>query len=196
MAQANALRILFVEDLPSDALLAERVIRKSGLEFSSQRVDTKDAMMKSLKEFRPDVIVSDYSMPEFDGMRALKLWLEYDSTIPFIMLTGSVNEETAVACMKAGAWDYVIKEHMTRLPFAVKDALAQREMRAARSEAERALRESEEKYRYMFANNPQPMWIYDLESLAFLEVNSAAIHHYGYSREEFLSMTLKDIRPK
>ena len=61
--------------------------------------------------------------------------------------------------------------------------------------AEEALRESEEKYRYMFANNPQPMWIYDLETLAFLEVNHAAITHYGYSKEEFSQMTVKDIRP-
>jgi len=61
--------------------------------------------------------------------------------------------------------------------------------------SEEALRESEEKYRYMFANNPQPMWIYDLETLAFLEINFAAIQHYGYTRNEFLSMTLKDIRP-
>jgi len=65
-----------------------------------------------------------------------------------------------------------------------------------RKRAEEALRENEEKYRYMFANNPQPMWIYDLETLAFLEINNAAIHHYGYTREEFLSMTLNDIRPK
>ena len=65
-----------------------------------------------------------------------------------------------------------------------------------RKKVEESLRESEVKYRYMFANNPQPMWIYDLETLAFLEVNSAAILHYGYSREEFLSMNLKNIRPK
>ena len=65
----------------------------------------------------------------------------------------------------------------------------------ARKLSEEALRESEEKYRYMFANNPQPMWIYDLETLAFLEINFAAIQYYGYSRDEFLSMTLKDIRP-
>ena len=65
-----------------------------------------------------------------------------------------------------------------------------------RKRAEEALRESEEKYRFMFANNPQPMWIYDLETLAFLEVNKAAIQHYNYTREEFLSMTLKDIRPQ
>ena len=65
-----------------------------------------------------------------------------------------------------------------------------------RKRAEELLRENEKKYHYMFANNPQPMWIYDLETLAFLEVNSAAIQHYGYTREEFLSMTLKDIRPR
>jgi len=65
----------------------------------------------------------------------------------------------------------------------------------ARKKSETELIESEKKYRFMFANNPQPMWIYDLETLAFLEVNNAAFHHYGYSKEEFLSMTLKDIRP-
>lgn len=61
--------------------------------------------------------------------------------------------------------------------------------------AEKALHKSEEKYHFMFNNNPQPMWIYDLETLSILEVNQTAINHYGYSREEFLSMTLKDIRP-
>jgi PAS domain S-box-containing protein len=70
------------------------------------------------------------------------------------------------------------------------------EKEAERKFAEESLRENEEKYRLMFANNPQPMFIYDLETLAFLEINNAAIHHYGYTREEFLLMTLKDIRPE
>lgn len=65
-----------------------------------------------------------------------------------------------------------------------------------RKQTEELLRQNEEKYRYMFVNNPEPMWIYDIQTLAFLEVNSAAIDHYGYSRDEFLAMTLKDIRPK
>lgn len=65
-----------------------------------------------------------------------------------------------------------------------------------RVHAQESLSESEEKYRFMFANNPQPMWIYDLETLAILEINNAAINHYGYSREEFLAMAIKDIRPK
>lgn len=64
-----------------------------------------------------------------------------------------------------------------------------------RKRAEEALRESEDRYRLLFASNPLPMWVYDLETLSFLEVNDAAIYRYGYSREEFLSMTIKDIRP-
>jgi two-component system cell cycle sensor histidine kinase/response regulator CckA len=64
-----------------------------------------------------------------------------------------------------------------------------------RKQAEEAVRQSEERYRLLFARNPQPMWVFDLETLSFLEVNEAAIHHYGYSREEFLTMTIKDIRP-
>ncbi len=171
--EANGpLRILFVEDLPSDAELAEMEIRKSELEFTSQRVDTKDAFLKALEEFHPDVIVSDYSMPTFDGMQALKLSLERDARVPFILLTGSMNEETAVACMKAGASDYVIKEHITRLPFAVKEALERKKMRVARDEAERALREGDKKFRAVWEKSTDGMRITNEEGVVVL-VNDA-----------------------
>jgi signal transduction histidine kinase len=123
MTTNDLLRILIVEDLPSDAELAERELRKGEIPFTSVRVDTKEAFLKALVEFRPDLIVSDYAMPEFDGMQALQLSLARDPRLPFIILTGSMNEETAVDCMKAGATDYVIKNRITRLPFAVKEAL-------------------------------------------------------------------------
>jgi len=80
-------------------------------------------------------------------------------------------------------------------PGEISSYLAIKEDISKNKEAEEALKVNEEKYRYMFLNNPQPMWIFDLETLAFLEVNNAAIQHYGYTREEFLSMTIKDIRP-
>lgn len=112
------LRILFVEDLPSDQELAEWQLRTGGLDLISLRVETQDAFLQALDEFQPDLIISDYSMPEFNGMQALKLTLELNREIPFIVLTGSMNEETAAECIKAGASDYVIKEHIYRLPFA------------------------------------------------------------------------------
>jgi len=183
MENTNPLRILFVEDLPSDAILAEREIRKSGLEFSSKRVDSKVAFLKALEEFHPDVIVSDYSMPGFDGMQALKLSLERDSRIPFILLTGSMNEETAVACMKAGASDYVIKEHMSRLPFAVREAIHQKKMRVARDESERALSESENKYRILVDNANEAIVVVQDGLIKF--VNRNAMELTGYSEQEF-----------
>ncbi|MDQ7786245.1 MAG: EAL domain-containing protein [Thermodesulfovibrionales bacterium] len=147
MEPDNPIRILFVEDVPYDAEIAERELRKNGIQFTSTRVDTKETFLKTLEEFRPDIIISDYAMPEFDGMQALKLTKGYDSLIPFIILTGSINEETAVRCMKAGATDYVLKDRMKRLPFAVNEALGQKKMRLEKEKVGMALRESDERLR-------------------------------------------------
>jgi two-component system cell cycle sensor histidine kinase/response regulator CckA len=192
MAKANLLRILFVEDIPSDEELAKREIRKSGLLFDSQRVDTKDAFLAALGEFHPDVIVSDYSMPEFDGMQALKLTLERDATIPFIILTGSMNEETAVKCLRAGAVDYVIKEHIASLPFAVRDALEQKKMRVAKDDAERALHESEEKFRRVVETALEGVWFLDRE-FKTTEVNDAVVRMLGYSPKELIGRPFVDL---
>lgn len=189
-------KILIVEDLPTDAALAQREILKfvPGAQF--RRVETEKDFLYEMENFKPDLIVSDYQMPSFTGLDALKLTLEFYPEIPLIIHTGSMNEDTAVECMKAGAADYVIKEYIKRLGPAVRQALENKEIRREMVKSQQALVASEKKYRYLFDNNPQPMWIYDLESLRFMEVNSAAVHTYGYSKEEFLKMTLKDIRPE
>ncbi|MDD4426661.1 MAG: response regulator, partial [Mariniphaga sp.] len=106
----KSVKILFAEDLPTDVELAVREIQKGGIDFNYKVVDTEIEFRKELDEFEPDIVVSDYSMPTFDGMRALKITRAKSEYIPFVVLTGSMNEETAVACMKAGANDYVIKE--------------------------------------------------------------------------------------
>ena len=123
MKEKMHLRILFVEDVPSDFELAERELKNAKIQFTSLRVETRDAFLNALKEFKPDLIISDYALPEFDGMQALNLAQEFSPLVPFIVMTGSMNEVTAVACMKAGATDYVIKELRKRLPFSVKEAL-------------------------------------------------------------------------
>lgn len=189
-------RVLLVEDETHDAELNIREIKKVLPLCKFEIVDNRSAYLEVLKSYLPDIIISDYNMPSFDGLSALKIAQEVCPLTPFIMVTGSINEDTAVECMKAGAIDYVLKDSLKRLGSSVLNALEQRKIRQERMEAIETIRVNEAKYRYMFHNNPQPMWIYDADTLFFLEVNEAAVKHYGYNQEEFLSMTIKDIRPE
>ena len=100
MSENKPIRILFAEDLPTDAEMARREILKEKIDFDYRLVDTEPEFRKELNDFSPDIVISDYSMPAFDGMTALKIARKYSPFIPFIVLTGSMNEETAVACMK------------------------------------------------------------------------------------------------
>lgn len=192
---AQLYRILLVEDELHDAELNTREIKKVLPYCKFEIVDNKPDYLDLLESYLPDIIISDFDMPSFDGLSALKIAQEVCPITPFIMVTGSINEDTAVECMKAGATDYVLKDSLKRLGSSVLSALEQRKIREERIEAFETIKLNEAKYRFMFHNNPQPMWIYEVETLAFLEVNEAAITHYGYTQDEFLSMNLKDIRP-
>src|SRR6266852_5884810 len=195
MVAPMALRILLLEDVPADAALVERHLSKSGLEFVSQRVDTRARFEEALRDFVPDIILSDHGLPGFDGAAALELVKERFPTLPVILVTGSLNEEKAVEFMKAGAADYILKDHLTRLPEAIRRALRERLLREEREQAVAALRASEAQYRSMFESTPYPMWVFDLETHRVLAVNGAAIKHYGYSREEFLALRIEDLPP-
>lgn len=116
-------KVLLVEDLPSDALLVLREIKKNNIEIQSHTVDSLDEYVSALHEFQPDIILSDYNLPTFNGMKALSLRKEIAPHTPFILVTGTNNEETAVECMKAGADDYIIKENLKRLGQAFMAAL-------------------------------------------------------------------------
>jgi len=133
------INILIIEDVPADAELVEHELRKEKIEFSSKRVDTKKDFLRELKDFVPDIIISDFCLPQFNGMAALELAKGLAPLTPFIICTGSMNEETAVECMKAGAADYVIKEHLVRIVPAVKNALEQKQIREKKEQAEKAL---------------------------------------------------------
>jgi len=139
-AMERELRILILEDIATDAELMERELRKAGIIFSSRRVDSKEAFVRELNEFAPDLILSDYWLPQFNGMEALLLAKQLAPSVPFIVVTGSINEETAVECMKAGASDYVIKENLIRLCPAIKGALEKRRSIEEKARAEEELR--------------------------------------------------------
>lgn len=192
MESENILRILFVEDLSTDVELAVRVLKKNQLDFIYKRVETKEDFLNELKNFHPDIVISDYSMPRFDGMSALKLLLEFDKNIPIVMLTGSKNEDTAVECLKAGALDYVIKEHITRLPFAVREALEQSRIKKEKAIAEETLRLKTEELNNYFNNALDLFCITDMDGY-FKRLNPSWEKTLGIPLHELVGSNFFDL---
>src|SRR5882762_2298948 len=111
----TTLRILILEDVQDDVVLIEYALRKDGIQFEMMQVDSQEMFIRGLHEFKPDVILSDHSLPQFNSMEALKICRAQGLTIPFILVTGTMSEEFAVSCLKEGADDYVLKLNLTRL---------------------------------------------------------------------------------
>ncbi len=140
-------RILIADDVPTDAELMERELRRVGLSLTMHRVDAEAAFRSALRAFAPDVILTDHSMPHFSASDALRIALQERPETPVIVVTGSLDEETAADYIKAGAADYIIKHHLERLGPAVTRALDLKRARDEQARAEEARRQSEEQYR-------------------------------------------------
>jgi PAS domain S-box-containing protein len=136
-----------------DAELVEYELERARIPFLSRRVDNRNSFLRELEDFRPDVILSDYTLPRFDGMTALSLARERAPSIPFLIVTGSVNEETAVGCMKAGATDYLLKSNLARIGPAIEAALERERAQAEKVRAESALAASERRFRSLVQNS-------------------------------------------
>ena len=191
--KSSLLKILFIEDLPSDVDLAVLELRKEKIKFEYKTVCNRRDLIEALKVFIPDIIISDYKMPAFNGLQALKIIQELTPDIPFILCTGSVNEETAVECIKAGAQDYIIKEHMTRLPFAVKEALDQKSIQKEKYAADLLLKESEEKLESIF--RVAPVGIGLVINRILIEVNDTLCSLLGYKRGELVGKSSEVLYP-
>jgi PAS domain S-box-containing protein len=148
----NFLKILFVEDVERDAELILSEIGRNGIAFNNLLIDNRNDFLESLKSFNPDIIISDYYLPQFDGMSALLIRNELTPLVPFILVTGSLHEEVAVECMKAGADDYILKNNLSRLVPAMVNSINKFESLKRRKDSEDALKQSEEKYRRIFNN--------------------------------------------
>ncbi len=136
----DILRVLLVEDSEDDALLLSRLLRRGGYELKLQRVDTASEMRAALAHATWDLIISDYSIPSFGGRDALEILKESGLDIPFILVSGAIGEEIAIAAMKAGAHDYLMKNKLSRLVPAVRRELKEARMRAERRNAEAQVR--------------------------------------------------------
>src|SRR3954464_14961809 len=185
----NPLRILILEDVPMDAELVEYELERASIPFLSRRVDSRDGFLRELDSFQPDLILSDYTLPRFDGMTALSLARERVPSIPFLIVTGSVNEETAVGCMKAGATDYLLKSNLARIGPAIEAALQRERAQAEKVRAESALAASERRFRSLVQNSSDLVTIVAPDG-TILYASDSAERIVGYTPSSLVGTSL------
>ena len=185
ISRENKYRILILEDSASDAELTEKELCKGSVEFSLRRAEDKKGFLEALEEFMPHLILADYSLPSFDGLSALEIMHKKGLDIPFIFVSGSIGEEAAVAAMKAGAQDYLLKGKLARLAPAVMRELKEAEMRESRKKTLAELHESERRYTELINQAPDPIIMLDNYGV-LRSVNPAAEQAYGYAADELV----------
>jgi PAS domain S-box-containing protein len=179
------LSILIVEDSEEDALLIIRQFKKAEYGIISKRVETAYQMQAALREQPWDLVLADYNLPEFDAPSALAVLQKSGLDIPFIIVSGVIGEETAVALMKAGAHDYLLKGNLARLVPAVNRELGEAQTRRAKQQAEEALFQSEAKYRAVVESSLVGVFIIQDGLLRF--VNKRWCEIYGYTYDEVVN---------
>ncbi len=185
MVDAKPLQVLVLEDRPADAELILHELKRSGYNYVSKRVDTQADYLRAIEEI-PDIILADYSLPQFTAMQALHLLQERGLDIPFVVVTGTISEEAAVETMKHGAADYLLKDRLGRLAQAVERALQQKRLRDERRESEQALRLSEDKFSKAFRISPDAISITRLSDGQYIEVNEGFSRLTGFTPEEVI----------
>ncbi len=177
MVTGKNIKILILEDNPSDSILIIDQIKRDKIGFAYRHVGSKKEYLAELNNFKPDIIISDYTLPQFNGMQALNIRNEIAPSVSFILVTGSADEEVAVSCMKAGADDYLIKRNLYRLGEAIKSALQKKELVQQKEAAEKRLEENEKKYRLMVDLSPDAILIHNVDGIQF--ANSTALKLLG-----------------
>jgi len=181
------LRILILEDAPVDAELEEHELRKAGLIFTSKVVDTRENFLKALDEFLPDLILSDYELPAFDGLAALRIAKEKCPDVPFILVSGKLGEEFAIENLKEGATDYVLKNNLKRLVPSVKRALKEAKERTERKRAEEALKEEMLRRSVLMDKSLDGIAILNQEH-ELVEANQRFAEMLGYTPKEIIGL--------
>lgn len=174
---------MVLEDVPTDAELIQFELGEAGIPFTARCAEDRASYLKALDEFSPDIILSDYSLPSFDGVSALRLAQKKCPDIPFIFVSGALGEETAIELLKQGATDYVLKCRLSRLGPAVSRAIQEVKERRERVRYENELKESEIRYRAIFENTGTATVIID-EQMNVVMANKQFVLLSGFSKEE------------
>ena len=189
----KAYKILVVEDNPGDVLLVEDYLQDHILNpvliNARSYKETKEILTEKNGDF--DIILLDLSLPDMSGEGLINEIKSIVPEIPIIVLTGYSDVSFAIRSLSLGIADYLLKDSINSIAL-YKSVVYNIE----RFKFIKSLQSSEKKYSDLFHLSPLPLFVYDLETLKFLDMNRAAIEQYGYTREEFLSMTIKEIRPK
>ena len=180
---ARTLHVLIVEDSEDDTKLILEELNDRGYHPIHRRIETPEEMKGALRQRRWDLVLSDYMMPRFNALEAMRLIKEEGLDIPFIIITGSIGEEIAVAAMKAGAHDYMMKDNLSRLSPAVEREIQEAARRRAHREAELALQKSEERFRQLAESIQEIFWMRDLEKNKILYVSPSYEKIWGRSCE-------------
>lgn len=192
----SAIRILHLEDDLSDAELISSMLNAEGIVSEIVRVETEKEFTKALDRGGFDIIIADYSLPSYDGMSALESAREKRPDIPFIFVSGAIGEELAISALTKGAVDYVLKNNLKRLVPAVVRALQEVEEISLRKQAEEKLRESETKFRKIFENSYDGIFLFDIKNKKVTVCNQAFLDMLGYTADEFKNLHLRDVHTK
>jgi len=181
----EALKVLFVEDVGTDAELEIRELRRAGIKVEYRLVETEVDFVKAVAEFQPDVILSDFSMPRFDGMSALALAQSNCPLTPFLFVSGTLGEEYAIRALQKGASDYVLKTNLIRLPAAVSRAVDEARERTRRRAMEVELETARQRLNSIFESLDDAVWSWSIANQQLTYIGPAAFKIFGRMPEEF-----------
>ncbi|KJU87683.1 two-component sensor histidine kinase [Candidatus Magnetobacterium bavaricum] len=188
------LRALIVDDNRHDAFLVARNLKKGGYDLITETVDTSYAMSEALKSRQWDVIICDYDMPNFSGLEALRILQEQNIDIPFFLVSGVVDENTAVDIMRSGAKDYIGKDNLSRLIPAIERELREAEIRRERSTLENYFHESEEHYRLLMDTAGDAIMIIDQETGTIVKINKKTEDMLRTDKDNIIGMITDQLR--
>ena len=195
-AGSQPLRVLLVEDNEDDVQIILRLLRRGGYEPDWVQVQTAEDLEHALIHGHWDIVLSDYTMPQFDALRALHKLREQSAHLPFIVVSGSIGEETAVAAMRAGASDYLMKANLTRLVPAIERELREASERQERTRTKKELLDLQEKFEVVFREYLDVMLVLDARDGSILHANEAVSRILGYEERWLIGRAFDTLWPE